>query len=104
MTRLQKLIIAFAVLLFVAIFLHPPWIEHYNAETGGYGIRERGYHPLWREPAASPDSREVRVWSSRRSLLIFAVGGTAFVLYVLAGRSARRKGPPAPESDPDPSG
>ncbi len=104
MTRLQKIIIALAVLAALAIYLHPPWIEHYNAASGGYGLRERGYHPLWREPAESPDSREVRVWSSRRSLLIFAVGGAAFVLYVLAGRSAQRKGAPAPESGPDPSG
>ncbi len=97
MNNLQKTALGVAILAVAFIYLHPPWIEYYTVENGGYARRELGHHFLWEKPVQlqAPTSHGARVWSSRRSQYFLAAGSVAFVLYLLAGRTTVKNEIPA---------
>lgn len=100
----QKLLIAVAVLIGLAMIIYPPWTEFYFLPEGGAGRTYHGYHFLWDKPSNTPGVQPkgpgVRIHSGRLSAQLMVVAISSFVVYVVLGARGRKQPPRSLEREP----
>ncbi len=101
MTR-KNHIIAFAVLVVLAMALYPPWVQTYTRQGMTPSQRPAGYAALW-DPPEMPGSRLVglRLDIARLGVQIIAVAAGTALLILITDRRRTRAGEPESATDSD---
>lgn len=88
MNPAQRLVVAAAAALALAVIVYPSWIETYTRDDGAFARTDHGRHFLWDKPDERTDlpSQGVRVHSSERSGWLMGIAVGAITLYFVCKR------------------